>query len=201
MGYRSKGQSTGRRVWKFLLGFLRSPEGVASIVPSSRFVQQRVVDKADAANARVIVELGPGVGVVTTALLDAMPEDAILVAIDVDPKFIEILKENPDARLITHRGSAEYIGETLAENSLRYADAVVSGIPFSTMPRARGRYIINEIRDCLRPGGKFVAYQFRDRVAELGREVFGEPDIEMEPLNVPPTRIFTWRKPDEEGNP
>jgi phosphatidylethanolamine/phosphatidyl-N-methylethanolamine N-methyltransferase len=42
-----------------------------------------------------------------------------------------------------------------------------------------------------------VAYQFRDRVAILGRKLFGRPEVEMELLNAPPTRVFHWRKPVE----
>jgi hypothetical protein len=45
------------------------------------------------------------------------------------------------------------------------------------------------------PGGRFVAYQFRDQVALIGRELLGKPDIELELLNVPPVRVYCWRKP------
>jgi hypothetical protein len=45
------------------------------------------------------------------------------------------------------------------------------------------------------PGGCFVAYQFRDHVARLGRSVLGEPRIGVELLNVPPMRLYHWRKP------
>jgi phosphatidylethanolamine/phosphatidyl-N-methylethanolamine N-methyltransferase len=72
---------------------------------------------------------------------------------------------------------------------------VVSGIPFSTRPAALGRRILGEVWACLAPGGRFVAYQFRDRVAVLGRKLFGSPDIKVELLNAPPMRVYRWRKP------
>jgi hypothetical protein len=52
----------------------------------------------------------------------------------------------------------------------------------------------------LAPGGSFVAYQFRDRVAMLGREIAGLPEVAIEPLNVPPIRLFHWRKPATRPN-
>jgi phosphatidylethanolamine/phosphatidyl-N-methylethanolamine N-methyltransferase len=46
----------------------------------------------------------------------------------------------------------------------------------------------------LRPGGRFVAYQVSDRVAAYARPVFGKARVEFELCNVPPMRVFSWRK-------
>ena len=77
---------------------------------------------------------------------------------------------------------------------------VLSGIPFSTMPAAVGRQIISEVWSFLVPGGQFIAYQFRDRVAVLGKEIIGRPRVEVEFLNVPPMRFFCWNKPLAESS-
>ena len=47
----------------------------------------------------------------------------------------------------------------------------------------------------LAPGGRFVAYQFRDRVSVLGKQVIGLPKVQVELLNVPPMRLYCWKKP------
>ncbi len=78
---------------------------------------------------------------------------------------------------------------------------VYSGIPFSNMPRQMGLNILQAVWDNLAPGGNFVAYQFRSQVARLGREIMGEPETTLEVLNLPPTRIFRWRKPAEMDAP
>ncbi len=57
-----------------------------------------------------------------------------------------------------------------------------------------GQRILQEIWSCLAPSGRFVAYQFREHVALLGQQLFGRPEIGMEPLNVPPMRVYHWRK-------
>jgi phospholipid N-methyltransferase len=72
---------------------------------------------------------------------------------------------------------------------------ILSGIPFSTMPAEIGSRILAAVWEALAPGGRFVAYQLRARVAELGREVLGRPEVGYEFLNVPPMRVYCWRKP------
>ena len=67
----------------FLRGFLNRPKEVGSIIPSSRFMERRIVKTAELASARLAVELGPGTGGTTRALLRKMAPDAILVAIEL----------------------------------------------------------------------------------------------------------------------
>lgn len=179
----------------FLLGFLRRPDLVGSVVPSSRFLERRLINIANIAKARLVVELGPGTGGTTRAILDAMPKDSRLLAIEIDPQFASLLRSDPDPRLTVHLGSAEHIRETLAAYGLSRPDAIVSGIPFSTMPPVLGQRILHALWSSLAPGGRFVAYQFRGQVALIGRELLGKPNIEVELLNVPPVRVYCWRKP------
>jgi phospholipid N-methyltransferase/heme-degrading monooxygenase HmoA len=193
MGKRSERRQDDDRV-AFLQGFLRHPERVGSVVPSSRFLERRIVEAGEIERAEVVVELGPGTGGTTRALLRALSAEARLLAIEIDPRFVARLEEVSDPRLVVHHGSAEHIREALARHDLGSADTVVSGIPFSTMPDAIGRRILREIWDSLAPGGRFVAYQFRDRVADLGAEIAGAPQVEVELLNVPPMRVYSWRK-------
>lgn len=178
----------------FFRGFLRHPQAVGSIVPSSRFLERRLVALTEAARARVVVELGPGTGGTTRAVLAAMPEDARLLAIEINPHFVSLLRTNRDHRLIVHQGSAEHLSEALAAHGLKRADAVLSGIPFSTMPASLGRRILQAVWQNLAPGGHFVAYQFRGRVAALARNIMGKPEAAIEPFNVPPVRIYRWTK-------
>jgi phosphatidylethanolamine/phosphatidyl-N-methylethanolamine N-methyltransferase len=178
----------------FFLGFLRNPNMVASLVPSSRFLERRIVEAGAIAGARLVVELGPGTGGTTRALLAALPADARLLVVELNPRFAELLRVDADPRLIVHEGSAEDLPRVLAAHGLGAADVVVSGIPFSTMPPDVARRIILEIWQCLAPGGRFVAYQVRRHVAEFARERFGEPRREFELRNAPPIRVYNWRK-------
>lgn len=179
----------------FLRGFLRCPALVGSVIPSSRYLAQRLAHTAAISRARLVVEFGPGTGSTTRALLDELPEGARLLAIEINPQFVSHLRANPDPRLIVHQGSAEHIGETLAHYNLQRPDTVISGIPFSTMPAGLGQRILGAMWASLAPGGRFVAYQFREKVAVLGRDLLGTPKVEMELLNIPPMRVYHWSKP------
>jgi len=185
----------------FLMGFIRNPELVGSVIPSSRFLERRIIEIGQVAQAKVVVELGPGTGGTTRAILEALPADGRLLAIEIDPIFAERLRRDADPRLLVRASSAADIRAALGSCGLPEADLVFSGIPFSSMPREEGRAILRAVSSSLAPGGRFVAYQFRDRVATLGREIFGEPRAELEPRNFPPTRIYSWRKPATQPAP
>lgn len=180
----------------FLFEFLRHPTQIASVVPSSSFLEARLVRETDAARVRTIVELGPGTGGTTRALLQAMRPDARLLAIDLSPAFCKRLAGRVrDTRLAVQHGSAEFVATYLQSWQLPLADAIVSGIPFSTMPPDVADRIARAIAGALAPGGRFVAYQFSADVDKYSTPYLGQPKRRIEWLNVPPLRVFTWTKP------
>jgi phospholipid N-methyltransferase len=178
----------------FLQGFLRHPREVGSILPSSRFLERRITRAARAEGARLVVELGPGTGGTTRALLRAMNPHSRLLAVEINDHFVKVLERMNDSRLVVHCGSAAELREVLDAHRMPAPDAILSGIPFSTMPRGIGREILRSVYEVLEPGGVFVAYQVRDRVESLGSEVFGRPSVQKELLNVPPMRVYRWQK-------
>jgi len=182
----------------FLRGFLDRPKEVGSIIPSSRWMERRITRTAEISSAKLVIELGPGTGGTTKALLQAMGPDAKLLAIEINPGFCELLTRTiDDPRLIVHEGSAAEIQEALVKHDLEPPDVILSGIPFSTMPQTLGLSILRSIKKSLAPGGRFVAYQFRDVVHTLGKRVFGPASIQLELLNVPPMRVYRWDVPSD----
>jgi phospholipid N-methyltransferase len=182
----------------FLRGFLDRPKEVGSIIPSSRWMERRITRTAEIASAKLVIELGPGTGGTTKALLQAMGPDARLLAIEINPGFCELLTRTiDDDRLIVHEGSAAEIHDALVKHDLEAPDVILSGIPFSTMPQALGLSILRSVKKSLAPGGRFVAYQFRDVVHTLGKRVFGPASVQIELLNVPPMRVYRWDLPSD----
>ncbi|MAS40339.1 MAG: methyltransferase type 12 [Porticoccaceae bacterium] len=181
----------------FLQQFLRNPRQIGSVIPSSRYLERRVVALADIAHARTIVELGTGTGGITRAVLTAMPADARLVGIEINPRLHQLLSGFDDPRLIAHFGSAEQLAEILRRHQLPPPDVVVSGIPFSTMDRELGSRVLAAIAAALAPGGRFVAYQVSAQVARLARPVLGTPRRQIELRNIPPMRVYRWDRPAE----
>ena len=179
---------------EFLRGFLTKPKEVGSIIPSSRFLERRIIRCADVASAKTVVELGPGTGGTTRAMLRAMAPHARLLSIEINPDLHALVSRISDARFIAHHGSAEGLQEALETYGLGAPDLVVSGIPFSTMGEAAGDRVLRSIAAALAPGGRFVAYQVSSRVDALCRPIMGPARVETEIFNVPPLRIYSWEK-------
>jgi phosphatidylethanolamine/phosphatidyl-N-methylethanolamine N-methyltransferase len=131
----------------FLRGFLERPKEVGSIIPSSRWMRRRITQTAEIDKAKLAIELGPGTGGTTKALLQAMAPDATIIAIEFKADFCALLCASiDDPRLIIHQGSAADIEEALTKRNLAAADVVLSGIPLSTMPREVGLSILRAAR-------------------------------------------------------
>ena len=181
---------------EFFKGFLRNPKEVGSVIPSSRFLTRRTLECGEVREARVIVELGPGTGVLTRHALEHMRPDAKLVAIEISREFVEVLRQEfPDPRVYVHHGSATEIEAALAKIGESRADLVMSGIPFSTLERGVGLATLQAAKRVLTPGGRFVAYQFRSKVRDFGEPVFGtRAETHSGFWNVPPMKIYVWRQ-------
>lgn len=179
----------------FLSGFLRDPAGVGAILPSSQRLEHQIVLQADLAHARTVVELGPGTGGTTRALLRAMGPHSRLLAMERDAAFHARLKSRlNDPRLIAVHGHAEHLGAWLTALQWPAPDAIVSGIPFSTLPSGLGARIAQSIAQSLAPGGRFVAYQLRAEVRTVITPLLGPPQHAWIWWNMPPMRVMCWTR-------
>lgn len=176
----------------FLQEFFKHPHQVASVIPSSRFLERRIVQLAEIKSARTVVELGAGTGGTTRAILGAMPPGAMLLGIEINPRFCGLLRRIRDVRLIVHCGSAQHLADAVSRHGLPAPEVIISGIPFSTMSRHAGSQILTAISSALAPGGRFVAYQLSKQVCDLARPLLGPARVELEFFNIPPVRIYRW---------
>ncbi|SRR5579883_238793 len=175
----------------FARNFFRHPRMLGSIVPSSRFLIKQLLQPIDWNQARVIIEYGPGVGVITAEILRRMRSDAILIAIELNPDFVRHLRATlPDERLKIVEGSAEAVGEILASFGREKANYIISGIPFSTIPAEIRERILRNTSKALAPGGAFLVFQFSTRVLEDLQRIFHYVRRTFEPLNVLPAHLF-----------
>jgi phosphatidylethanolamine/phosphatidyl-N-methylethanolamine N-methyltransferase len=174
--------------------FLKHPSKIGSVISSSRFLEYRVVKTAGIRSAKTIVELGPGTGRTTRAILKAMARHTKLLSIERNPHLHTLVKRIEDDRLIVHHGDANGLKKILSMYGLDAPEALISGIPFSTMSFGSGSQIIEAISSVLAPGGRFVAYQVSKRVAVLSRPILGPGQMEVELLNIPPLRVYRWEK-------
>ena len=178
----------------FIQEFLKHPLQIGAIIPSSRFLERRIVAAAGISSASVVVELGAGIGNITRAILSAIPQHAKLLSIEINPHFHALVNSIRDDRLIAHLGSAYDLKEIISMYDLDAPNAVVSGIPFSTMSHSVGSHILEAVSSSPAQNGRFVAYQVSNRVATLCQPFLGSGQTEIELINIPPMRIFQWEK-------
>jgi len=152
--------ASSRRVL-FALNFFKSPAMLGSLIPSSRFLVNDVLNQVDWDKARVIVEYGPGVGTITQEILKRMRPDAVLLALELNEEFVTFLREEiVDPRFHAVHASASDVRKVLARLGLPCADYIISGIPYSTIPVALRRSILRESRAMATQGGEVIVYQF-----------------------------------------
>jgi len=182
-------RSRGRLL--FARNFLQHPKMLGSLIPSSRFLVGRLLDKVDWQRARTIVEYGPGVGTLTTQILDRMSPDARLVVFEMNSQFVDHLQRTlPDPRLHVVHGSAEHVQKELSRLNLDRADFIISGIPFTTIPAGLRDAIMSETLQALHPGGAVLVYQFTRAVLPHLRLHFSQVQQDFELLNILPARLF-----------
>ena len=182
--------------------FLRSPRTVGAISASSRALAQSIVSGLDLSGPINVVELGPGTGALTWAIVEKLGPKARFLAIDLDPEFVrEIQKRWPKIDCIC--ASAEQVDVHAAERGLTPVDHIISGLPFISLPQLMTKKILAGIKSALRPGGTFTTFQylhgypmpsairFRNSMSEL---LGSPPAIKLEVRNVPPALVLRWTK-------
>jgi phospholipid N-methyltransferase len=175
----------------FAKNFLQHPRMLGSVIPSSRFLIQRILDRIDWLNARVVVEYGPGVGNVSQQLLRRLRPDGRLILIEMNEDFVALLGERlHDPRLTVVHGSAANIRQILRDLGIEGADYIISGIPYSTIPVPLRRRILRESRAMATEGGEVIVYQFMRSIERHLRDCFDEVEPDFEALNLPPARVW-----------
>ncbi|HEY0602914.1 MAG TPA: rRNA adenine N-6-methyltransferase family protein [Herpetosiphonaceae bacterium] len=182
------------RALVFGRNFFKHPQMLGSAIPSSRFLINRLLRRVDWSIADVIVEYGPGVGVFTTEILRRMRPEATLIVFETNGEFVEFLRRTiDDARLHVIHGSAAEIGTVLGQLGLTHADYIISGIPYSTMPAEIRSAILDSSYEALSRRGAFLVYQFSNAAKPYLQQVFKSVELDFEPLNILPARLFYCR--------
>jgi phospholipid N-methyltransferase len=179
----------------FFQGFLKHPVMVGAVIPSSSHVIRRMLAPIDWKRAKVVVEYGPGIGTFCQPVLDRLPADGQLIAIDTNPDFIAYLGDTiRDSRFIPVLGSAADVARILAERGHDGADYVLSGLPFSTLPPGVGDAIARATAKVLRADGAFLVYQYRAKCRSFFARYLPEIEHAVEWRNLPPTQLYWARK-------
>ncbi|MBI2557729.1 methyltransferase domain-containing protein [Candidatus Woesearchaeota archaeon] len=178
-----------------LSNFIKKPKEVGAVAPSSKFLTKGIIEDIDFKASRNIVELGPGLGTFTKAILKKSGPYTRVFCFEVNGKFCDYLRKNViDERLTIINASAEDLNKNIRKSKVKNVDYVVSGLPFLNFSTSKKKRILQEIRDSLNDGGKFVLFQYTNGLRELLESYFGSVERKFVPLNVPPAFIYLCRK-------
>lgn len=183
-----------KQEFHFIKEGIRNIKITGTVTRSSAFVCRKMIQFIDFKEAKVIVELGAGDGVITKHILEKMRPDAKLIVFEVLDTFIPALQQINDPRLVIAHDSAEKIGEYLANLGAKEADYIISALPFVVLPDELGERIIGEAAKYLKRGGHYVQLHYSLLAKKLYEKAFGNVDINFVLLNIPPAFIMVSEK-------
>jgi phospholipid N-methyltransferase len=183
------------RNFGFLRESIRNLRSTGSVTPSSRYLCKAIAHKINPQKARVVVELGPGDGVITRYLLERIAPDARLLIFEINDTFVAQIRNNfSDARLTVIHDSAENMGLYFEQMGIEKVDYFVSGIPFVMLPEKLARNIVQMCYQWLQPRGLFIQFHYSPFLLPLYRSIFPSVKVDVVPLNFPPALVITGKK-------
>jgi phospholipid N-methyltransferase len=180
---------------KFLSTFFTERKQVGAVAPSSKFLVNKMCNKIDFDNAKVIIELGPGTGVFTTEILKRAKKETKLILFELNEDFYDLLVEKfKDDRITVLKRSAEEVDAVLKEMNIEKVDAVLSSLPLTVIPDKIKKKIVIKSYNALKPGGVYVQYQYSLNAKKLLEMKFGKLEMGFVGINVPPAFVYLGRK-------
>lgn len=179
---------------RFILSWLGSPLKTGAVSPSGKDLARAMAEAVDLSIPGDIVELGPGTGPVTEALIEqgVAPERLILIEYNAD--FCNLLRERfPGATVI--QGDAYDIARTLTGHIRQPLAAVVSSLPLMTRPDDECLSLVREAFALMHRNGPFIQFTYGpvSPVPLRGQPFRGRPSKRIW-KNLPPARVWTYRK-------
>lgn len=178
---------------RFLRSWIEKPLHMGAVMPSSKVLARTVARYVDPHSDGPVIELGPGTGAITDALIAHGVAEKRLVLVEFDPGFCALLRERyPQASVI--QGDAYNLDQTLSEMK-EPAAAMVSGLPLVTKPMMIRMKLMRDAFLKMEAGAPFI--QFTYSVAPPIPKSL--PGIHTQAsarvwMNLPPARVWVYRK-------
>ena len=179
---------------RFLRSWIEKPLHMGAVMPSGRVLARTMAQYVDVNSEGPVVELGPGTGAITSALIERGIDQKRLVLVEYNPGFCALLRDRyPHAKVV--QGDAYTLRDSLWDVLKVPASAVVSGLPLVTKPMLTRLKLIRDAFAALAPGAPFV--QFTYSVAPpIPKSLPGVSTEASERIwmNLPPARVWVYRK-------
>ena len=179
---------------RFIRSWIEKPLHMGAVMPSGRVLARTMAHYVDAGAHGPVIELGPGTGAITEALIDHGIAESRLVLVEYNPGFCALLRERyPQARVV--QGDAYTLRRSLNGVLQEAAAAVVSGLPLVTKPMLTRLRLIRDAFATLTPGAPFIQFTY-SVVPPIPKSLPGVATEASERIwmNLPPARVWVYRK-------
>jgi phosphatidylethanolamine/phosphatidyl-N-methylethanolamine N-methyltransferase len=179
---------------RFLRSWIEKPLHVGAVMPSGRLLARTMAQYVDPDATGPVVELGPGTGAITNALIERGVDQKRLVLVEYNPGFCALLRDRyPQAKVV--QGDAYRLRDTLWNVLSAPATAIVSGLPLVTKPILTRVRLVRDAFAALAPRAPFVQFTY-SVVPPIPKSLPGvsTEDSERIWMNLPPARVWVYRK-------
>jgi phosphatidylethanolamine/phosphatidyl-N-methylethanolamine N-methyltransferase len=184
---------------RFLKNWAEHPLRTGAVAPSGRVLSKLMVSFVEPQHGGPIVELGPGTGAMTRAMLDRGIDEHQLILIEYSADFCELLRKRFPHASVVH-GDAYAMGEVLADFEHGSLASVLSSLPLFTRPVAQREKLVDDAMRLMAPGAPFI--QFSYALVPPVSAVRTGCDIHRSSwvvANVPPARVWLYRRDGAAG--
>ncbi len=182
---------------RFLRSWFERPLVTGAVTPSGKMLARTMASYVDPRLDGPVIELGPGTGPVTEALIRRGLPVERLILVEFNPDFCRLLaKRFPGVRVV--RGDAYDIRRTLGPLLEAPAAATISSLPLFTKPLEQRLDLLNATHDLMHPGAPFVQFTYAVVPPIPARCEAGSYTADRSNrvwLNLPPARVWVYRRP------
>jgi phosphatidylethanolamine/phosphatidyl-N-methylethanolamine N-methyltransferase len=179
---------------RFLRSWIEKPLHMGAVMPSGRVLARTMAQYVNIDSTDPVVELGPGTGAITSALIEHGIDQSRLVLVEYNPGFCALLRDRyPQATVV--QGDAYVLRDSLSKVLKAPASAVVSGLPLVTKPMLTRLKLIRDAFSALSPGAPFVQFTY-SVTPPIPKSLPGVSTEASERIwmNLPPARVWVYRK-------
>lgn len=178
---------------QFIRSWIEKPLSTGAVMPSSRVLARAMARYVDPRSQGPVIELGPGTGPVTEALVQHGVDPRRLILVEFNPDFCRLLRTRYPAATVV-QGDAYRLRRLLESCVDEPAAAVVSGLPLVTKPLRTRVRLISDAMTLLATGAPFVQFTYA-MLPPIPKELAGvrAESSELIWMNLPPARVWVYR--------
>lgn len=179
---------------RFIRSWIDDPLRTGSVTPSSPALARRMASFVDPSVPGPVIEIGPGTGPVTEALIERGVSEDRLILVEYSPEFCKLLRARfPRATVV--EGDAYALPTTLSGHLDGKAIALVSSLPLFTRPPATRAALAKDAFTLLVEGAPFIQFTY-SVISPVPRKGSGLKAFVSEWVlrNIPPARVWVYRQ-------